>query len=488
MLRSVIVSVCCARRVRVGRAQRVPPRSAKGSRWESRSGYARCPRPTLISFVLAALLLPLTAAAQAAEEAADSASRRLPGLRGVAVDDAEAAAAGIHKLASKRLTLYTDLALDDEVRRLPEVFDQAFPQWCACFRVSPAEHAKWRMTGFIMKDKARFQKTGLLPGELPPFLHGFSRNDELWLYEQPSEYYRRHLLLHEGTHGFMNTLLGGCGPPWYMEGMAELLATHRLREGRLTLNWMPASREDVPELGRIRIIKDECAAHRAMSLDGVVNLAAPAYLRNEPYAWSWALAAMLDGDPRCRDRFRQLFRVIPEGDVSAEFRRLFRADWRDISEQWQVYIAGLEYNDDIPRTAIDFSPGQPMPAAGAIVKVAADRGWQNSGLRLEAGVGYRLTASGRYQVAKTTQIWWSEPGGVSIRYYRGRPLGVLLAAVRPDEPADGAPSALLQPIVVGLGVSLSPRQSGTLFLKINESAGELNDTAGAARVEVRREE
>ncbi len=404
------------------------------------------------------------------------------------MDDAQAEAAGIHKLTSARLTLYTDLALDDEIRRLPEVFDQAFPQWCDYFRIAPAAHAKWRMTGFLMKDKARFQKTGLLPDDLPPFPHGFSRNNELWLYEQPSAYYRRHLLLHEGTHGFMNTLLGGCGPPWYMEGIAELLATHRVRDGRLTLNWMPEGRDDAPYLGRIRIIKDACAAQRAMSLEGVVNYSSTAHRRTEPYAWSWAIAAMLDGDPRFRDRFRRLYRVIPDGNVSEEFRRLFRADWREVDEQWQVFIAGLEYNDDIPRTAIDFAPGRPLPAAGAAVKVAADRGWQNSGLRLEAGAAYRLTAAGRYQVAKTTKIWWSEPGGVSIRYYQGRPLGVLLAAVRPDEPAEGAPSAFLQPIVVGLGATLSPRRSGTLFLKINESAGEFGDAAGEARVEVRREE
>ena len=61
-------------------------------------------------FLLAALLPPIVAAAQAAEELADSASRLLPGLRGVAVDDAQAEAAGIHKLASTRLTLVHGLA------------------------------------------------------------------------------------------------------------------------------------------------------------------------------------------------------------------------------------------------------------------------------------------------------------------------------------------------------------------------------------------
>ena len=61
------------------------------------------------------------------------------------------------------------------------------------------------------------------------------------------------------------------------------------------------------------------------------------------------------------------------------------------------------------------------------VSVAADRGWQSSGVRVDAGKSYRLRAAGRYQVADRPQPWPCEPGGVSIRYYRGRPLGILLA-------------------------------------------------------------
>ena len=68
---------------------------------------------------------------------------------------------------------------------------------------------------------------------------------EFWLYDQPTAYYRRHLMLHEGTHVFMVSFLGGCGPGWYMEGTAELFGTHRLDEqsGQLTLRIMPRSRE-----------------------------------------------------------------------------------------------------------------------------------------------------------------------------------------------------------------------------------------------------
>ena len=132
-------------------------------------------------------------------------------------------------------------------------------------------------------------------------------------------------------------------------------------------------------------------------------------------------------------------------------------------------------------------PGESSPEGVTTVTVAADRGWQNSGLRLESGVTYRLRASGRYQVANQPQIWWCEPSGVSIRYYHGQPLGILLAAVRPDPAGPGptdAPSALIRPSAIGLGADLTPKQSGTLFLRINDSAGELGDNAGTLEVEV----
>ncbi len=186
------------------------------------------------------------------------------------VDDARVATAGIRKLPGKRLTLYTDLP-GAEVDQLPAVFDEAFPQWCKHFKVKESDQADWRMTGFLMKDKARFVEAGLLPDNLPPFEHGFSWGRVLWLYEQPSDYYRRHLLLHEGTHGFMNTVLGGCGPPWYMEGMAEYLATHRWRDGRLTLGYMPRNRDEAPQWGRIRIIQDAAAQQRALPLKQVIE-------------------------------------------------------------------------------------------------------------------------------------------------------------------------------------------------------------------------
>jgi hypothetical protein len=431
------------------------------------------------------------------DQPVNSAPRWIANLPRLQVDEARAAAAGIRRLSGKRLTLYTDIphthserdgmspSDGKEIQQLPELFDQAFPQWCQYFHVDAAEHSDWQMTGYLMKDKTRFEKAGLLPESLPPFQNGFSRNYELWLYDQPSDYYRRHLLLHEGTHGFMNTILGGCGPPWYMEGIAELLATHGWRDGRLTLNQIPASRDEVPHWGRIRIIKDAVAAGRSVRLKEVIEYPIHAHRETEPYAWCWAAAVLLDRHPRYRDRFHQLYQHVLQGDFNRRFYGLIGDDWDPLCEEWQLLVHDLEYGYDVGRTVIDFTPGKPLPPAGAELSIAADRGWQNSGLRLQRGVKYRLRASGRYQVAEKPQIWWCEPGGVSIRYYRSRPLGILLAAVRTDG-SEPDSSGLLRPTAVGLGTTLTPSHAGTLYLKINDSPAELDDNAGQLEVEIRR--
>ncbi len=403
------------------------------------------------------------------------------------INEAAALGDGIRKLSGKHVTLLTDLPSRPEVEALPAIFDQAFPQWCAYFGVDPAGHSAWQVRGFVIKDKPRFLRLGLLPAGLPPFEHAYSVAREFWVYDQPSDYFRAHLMLHEGTHCFMESFLGGCGPPWYMEGIAELLATHRWQDGKLELNCFPASREEVPMWGRIKIVKDGFAARHAKTLAGVLQYGPQAHRQTEPYAWCWAAAVLLDRHPRYQRRFRQMAKLVRQRDFTDRFVQSIGDDWDDLAEEWQVFVADLEYGYDVPRAAIDFAPGKPLPAAGATVSVAADRGWQPSGLRLEGGRTYRLRASGRYQVADRPQTWWCEPGGVSIRYYHGRPLGVLLAAIRPDPPRPPGPSPFIAPIAVGLGTAITPKHSGTLYLRINDSAAELGDNAGTLSVEIQRE-
>lgn len=86
----------------------------------------------------------------------DSAPYYMPQIPRVEVDRKKAAAEGIRKLESRRLTLYTDMPPEPAIDQLPMVFDQAFPQYCEYFGIDPNEHPACRMTGFLMKDKDRF--------------------------------------------------------------------------------------------------------------------------------------------------------------------------------------------------------------------------------------------------------------------------------------------------------------------------------------------
>lgn len=424
------------------------------------------------------------AAIRARESAAPTVSEAQgPSKRGAIagpppVDEDRVASQGIRKVTGERLTLYTDLPVDADLDRLPELCDQAYRQWCAYFdRIELAESA-WALRGYLMKDEAKFTAAGLLPDDLPAFANGYARGLEVWCRDQETPYYRRHLVLHEATHAFMFAAFGTCGPPWYMEGMAELLGTHSLIDGRLTLGAFPAAPDDVPGWGRIRMVREAVAAGRSLAVDDILAYTDDAYLVNEPYAWCWALAAFLDGHPRYRDRFRQLPGELKVGDFNRRVRQLFAADWPELNDEWRVFVHDLDFGYDLARSAIDFAAGEPL-AGKQTVTVRTDRGWQASGVRLAAGKTYRLTASGRYQVARQPRPWWCEPGGVTIRYVDGRPLGMLLAAIVPEEISPEAAEGFLSPVAVGLGATLTPAESGTLYLRINDRSSGLADNAGA---------
>lgn len=401
------------------------------------------------------------------------------------VDDDKVAAAGIRKLTSEHLILYTDLPAAADVDELPAVFDQAVPQWCQYFGIPEQQAAKWMVVGCLMRDKERFAGAGLLPVNIPDFVHGFQRGGQFWWYPEVGTYYPRHQMLHEGTHAFMNRFLGGSGPPWYMEGMAEMLGLHSWKEGKLRLGYWPKSKEEVPYWGRVKIVRDDYAADKGLMLEDVFRYDARAHLKTGPYGWSWAAAAFLDAHPATQSAFRELKSKTSDrspGFSSALIERVGR-QWPAVREDWQLFVVNIDYGYDVARSAVVRKADVAgLTAQGATATIVADHGWQSTGLRLEGGKKYWLKASGRYEVARTPQVWVCEPGGVTIRYHQGLPLGMLLAAVGDmEQPSSGVtPLARAQPI--GLAGEIEPTSTGTLYLKINDSPAELADNDGDIQV------
>jgi hypothetical protein len=401
--------------------------------------------------------------------------------------------------------LYTDIAAE-LAEPLPALMDEAYAAWVKYFGPLPPdrEGTEFVITGYLMADKALFREAGLLPEDLPPFPHGRNQGTRFWINEQPTDYYRRHLLLHEGTHCFMTTLRHPLrNQVWYMEGMAELFGTHRIdANGQPHFRVLPDNREDFANLGRITMIEEEVAKQPPREMATVMNLVPNDYLANPAYAWSWALCQFLDGHPRYHDAFQKLGQVVTTGERTDAWETLFNTNRPELEEAWLLFAANLCLGYDQTRAAIDFQPGNPLITdQAAQVTIAADRGWQPTGVELEAGRTYEITAAGRFVIAHAPQAsakeaiaeqsalarpWESEPQGISFRYHDGRPLGMLVAAIRTHPQPEVSPrTTLLHVLPIGRKAQVTPTVGGTLYLRLNDDWSELADNSGKVEVQIR---
>lgn len=404
---------------------------------------------------------------------------------------ARATRAGLRLLEGEHLTLITDRPVreGDGVADLPRHFDAAFAAWCRHYRMDPAACRDWRAIGCLVVDVERFRAAGLLPPEIPAFTNGFCAGDRFWMMDQSNPAYRRHLLLHEGVHAFTLALRGLDTQPWYTEGIAEFLATHRLEAGgdgpRFIATPMPRDAADVEQLGRIEGIRAARAAGTLASLRQVLATPAMGHHELTAYASSWAAVAMLALHPRYAETFARIEREGLDADFTSRLVHARGWDEAAASRDFDAFTDDIDYGYDFSRSAIDWSPGTRL-VGPTTVNVAADRGWQNGGLAVEKGRRYSLQVAGRVTVGRAAagQLE-SEPDGISIEWYRGRPIGRLLAA-QWVEPDDGSRPRFVV-VAEGRAAEFTAVADGPVFFKVNESPGALADNRDAVTVNVRAE-
>ncbi len=414
----------------------------------------------------------------------------LPSMPGAMdIDAARVQANGIDVAHGSHIDLYSDVRDKEKLAQLVKVFDAAVPLWCDYFKIEVAKTESWRMRGFLIGDRQRFEKAGLIPDDLPDFLAGFYRGHEIWLYVQKDDYYTRHLLLHEGTHAFMTWLIGGLGPAWYGEGMAEMLAVHRWQGGGLELNYPLRDRTESEGWGRIKRLREDYAASRAMTLDDVLGIDGQLFGRDvRYYAWSWAACKFFSE----HDKTKQLFGSLKHGVTRspAEFNRVFADQTKNFRTQldrdWQLLLGEIDYG-----YSIELGRMKPVSAGSSSNQLQVDSrgGWQSTDVRVSAGDRFIVSASGRFRVAELkldndlTESWPCEADGITIDYYRGRPLGMLMIGVLEDR---GSVSGLLDPIPVGRHREIEFERSGKICLRINESPARLDDNQGSLSVKLEK--
>jgi len=411
---------------------------------------------------------------------------------------ARAQRAGLRVFEGRRLVLVTDRPArpGDGLDELPEIFGQAFRSWCRHYRIDPDSLPSWRALGCLVVDRERFRAAGLMPATVPDFADGFCDRWRFWFSDQSNPAYRRHLLLHEGVHAFTITVRDLSAPAWYAEGIAEHLAAHRLerdRDGgpRFVPAPVPERPGDAEQFGRIEAIRRLRLEGSVPSLDEVLSMPAGRHREVAAYAGSWAAVTLLALHPAHAPLFEALERGPLGPDLNGRLAALPGWDAGRAARDFDALTQDLDYGFDFERMAIDWSPGR-RPRPRERVTVRADRGWQNTGLELEAGRGYDLSAEGRCRIGVTSDpatgmetVLESEAEGISFGWYRGRWIGRLLVG-QWREAGGGRPQFRI--LAEGAANGFEAGADGPLFVRINEAPGALADNAGELVLELRPRE
>ncbi|MDG2468066.1 MAG: hypothetical protein P8M80_02195 [Pirellulaceae bacterium] len=410
---------------------------------------------------------------------------------GLKVDLERVKSNGIRVISGNHLTLFTDLPRSKSIDELPAVFDAAVPQWSKFFLVPENRIAGFSVVGFLIKDLRKFRSSGLIPSKLPPFKNGYTFGKRsFWMYDQPSDFMRRQLLIHEGTHSFIFSLLGERVRPWLNEGLAELFGSHQWQENRLSTAVRIDSREEAPFWGRTKVIRDHVDQFGHLSIQEILSYQSSAFLKVDSYGWAWALSSFLHSHPLYRERFGKLASSIsnPE-DVNRQFASLFQSDREELEEQWSAFVWDLDYGLDGEHSAIQYTPVQRKNETLPII--AANRSWQSSGVSVVAGKTYWIRSRGRFVIRQTDDqngkpvAWPCETNGITLEYYRGNPLGVLMANIRVEPHGDRSNRMDFgKQMKIGLSKTFKPTESGMLFFRVNEFPGGYGDNSGELLVSV----
>ena len=450
---------------------------------------------TLYCCVVVAIFLGWTARCHAQETMAEI----NPAMQGpISIDLQRVSNSGLRLLNGKHITLYTDVPSSPWIDELPEVFDAAVPKWCEYFSEDVRRTRAWRMSAFLIRDKERFRKAGLIPKDLPEFPAGLNRGHEIWFFLQPDQYYTRHLMLHEGTHAFMQWFGNGVGAPWYAEGMAELLGLHRWTDGELTLHHQVSDPRESEGWGRPRLIKDWNEKNALLdqpqvkSLQDILLTPNRAFAEVENYAWCWAACEFLGQHPQTSKRFNRLQKEVhqrPE-DFNQAFLKLYSPSLEQLERDWAWYIREMEYGYSVLRAAItELRPGQ----RSGEYELKTDRSWQMIRTPVKKGERYAIESRGRFRIGSSEvdgriKPWPCESNGITIDYFRGRPIGELHATILPGDSNPQSMAYLYRqpPIVVGAQNVITANVNGLLCFRINESPANLADNQGTLKITIEK--
>ncbi len=267
------------------------------------------------------------------------------------------------------------------------------------------------------------------------------------------------VIQHECTHGFCHLTFGSTGPTWLAEGVAEL--------GNY---WKDGERAVDIEPGVMGYLQ------QSQPKRGLLEIAVPGRTPAgswQDYAWRWALCHLLANNPNYADRFKPLAIALMEEQPDASFEATYGPVAKEVSFEYDQFLktVGNGYRCDL--TAWPWRAKFRPLAAGAIARaeVKAAAGWQSSGVRVERGGEYLVTAEGLWRTAAAAGD--VDAGGDSDG--RGR----LVAAIFEE-------FSLGQPVRLGVEARFTAASDGELMLRCADDWTQLGDNDGSLRVTLKR--
>lgn len=268
------------------------------------------------------------------------------------------------------------------------------------------------------------------------------------------------IIQHECTHGFCHLTFGGVGPLWLAEGLAELGRWWREKEKGVNVPPVLLAHlhdADRPTLAAIT------APHQPPSNDC------------RDYAWRCALCQMLLDNPNYADRFRALAGALMEGQPGVSFESVYGPVGREVAFEFEQFLAHVGNGSRADLTAWPWKAKQRKLAPGGVgrAKVKGAAGWQASGVEVEAGAVYVITAEGTCRLATDAEPTGPEGDAAG----RGRLSGALYAdfTLGPEIP-------------LGSHTSWIAPADGLLMLRAADAWTELADNDGTLSITIRHGE
>ncbi len=269
---------------------------------------------------------------------------------------------------------------------------------------------------------------------------------------------RTSIVQHEAVHAYAYYAFGHCGPPWYAEGMAEM-GSYWI-EGDTTVT-APRHVTEYLRRSKPRKVK-EITTGETGKIGSWQN-----------YCWRWALCHLLATNKNYSKKFRPLGLAMLT-KKKGSFSSTYGKQLRELEFEYGFFLKHVQPGFDAERCSWDWDARfrKLKPTKSVRFVIRADRGWQASRVRLEAGQKYKLTAEGSWQLTKD-----GEPVSASGTNNSGQLVGVVMTKMK-----------LGEPFVIGEEHEYMPRVTGDLYLRCGDAWNSLGDNSGEISVSAEKVE